>query len=211
MYKKSCTELFLELAKPNTETGISRWVNVQEFAGNYSRLQIGNGLSWGRKNSSLNKKYIIEKIKENGKIIKIRVNGYNNKKTFSQKIRKDIADKLRDKPCVFTGVFGNSENTTIEIDHKCGQKNEERVSNIQTQKEDDFQPTCKALNNIKRQKCKMCMKTGIRPCGCSIPGNILKYYAGNESLKESGCVGCYYYDPVKYRTTQLAMARKGEI
>lgn len=211
MIKKSCSELFLELANPDKKTGVSRWVSTKEFIGNYAKLQIGNGLSWGRKNSSLNKKYIIETEKHGGKIIKIRTNGYNEEKTFNQQIRKDISDKLREMPCVFTGINGKSENTIIEIDHKCGQKNEDRVSCLKTQKEEDFQPTCKAMNDIKRQKCKECIKTGIRPCGCSIPGNILKYYEGNESLKESGCVGCYYYDPVEYRTIQLNMARKGEI
>lgn len=49
------TELFLELAQPD-ESGISRWVYVTEFVGKYSELKIGNGLSWGRKESTLAKK-----------------------------------------------------------------------------------------------------------------------------------------------------------
>lgn len=49
------TELFLLLAKPDTN-GISRWVNVSEFVGYYSALQLGNGGSWCRASSTLAKK-----------------------------------------------------------------------------------------------------------------------------------------------------------
>ena len=45
------TDLFLELAKPNTK-GVSRWVNASEFVGKYKVLQLGNGGSWCR--ASLN-------------------------------------------------------------------------------------------------------------------------------------------------------------
>ena len=46
------TELFLRLAKPN-EQGISRWVNVNEFVGEYKDLKLGNGGSWCRASSPL--------------------------------------------------------------------------------------------------------------------------------------------------------------
>ena len=73
-------ELFLELANPDSETGTSRWVDVSEFVGEYSSLRLGNGFSWGRKNSPLYKEYIIEvdrsKTSGNG-IDRIRLNGYN--------------------------------------------------------------------------------------------------------------------------------------
>ncbi|MEJ8583379.1 hypothetical protein JSO63_07250 [Riemerella anatipestifer] len=36
------TELFLELAKPDSN-GVSRWVSVNEFIGKYKALQLGNG------------------------------------------------------------------------------------------------------------------------------------------------------------------------
>lgn len=53
------TELFLQLVNPN-EKGISRWVSVSEFVGDYKDLKLGNGGSWCRANSTLAKKYIIE-------------------------------------------------------------------------------------------------------------------------------------------------------
>ncbi|WQW73390.1 hypothetical protein KVK75_05570 [Helicobacter pylori] len=49
---KSKKELFLELAQPD-ENGVSRWVSVTEFVEKYQGLQLGNGGSWCRNNSSL--------------------------------------------------------------------------------------------------------------------------------------------------------------
>ena len=48
------TDLFLKLAKPDTE-GKSRWVDVSEFTGEYAQLKFGNGASWARKESNLAK------------------------------------------------------------------------------------------------------------------------------------------------------------
>jgi len=50
------TELFLKLAQPD-ENGISRWVGVSEFIGEYAELQLGNGGSWCRGSSTLAKLY----------------------------------------------------------------------------------------------------------------------------------------------------------
>ncbi|WRA31708.1 hypothetical protein KVK15_05855 [Helicobacter pylori] len=49
---KSKKELFLELAQPD-KNGVSRWVSVREFVEKYQGLQLGNGGSWCRNNSSL--------------------------------------------------------------------------------------------------------------------------------------------------------------
>ena len=40
MEKQTQIELFLELAKPDTETGISRWVSKTEFVGKYKDLMF---------------------------------------------------------------------------------------------------------------------------------------------------------------------------
>ena len=53
------TELFIKLAQPN-ESGVSRWVDITEFTGEYACLTFGNGASWARKESILAKKYNIE-------------------------------------------------------------------------------------------------------------------------------------------------------
>lgn len=203
--------LFLELAKPN-QKGFSRWVSVTEFVGKYQGLVLGNGLSWGRRGSTLAKKYIIEvdrKQTRGNKIDRIRLNGFNKEKGFNQAIRQDILKKLSQQKCVMLGVVGESENTRIEVDHKNGRKDDERVSNPKTQQESDFQPLCKAANDIKRQICKKCKATNIRWSAKNIKGNPYPFYEGDEHYKKPlGCVGCYQYDPVEYRIRSVEMVMK---
>jgi DNA-binding protein YbaB len=209
--KLTKTELFLELAQPNSK-GVSRWVDVTEFKGKYSVLELLNGLSWGRKSSSLAKKYIVEtdKTKTSGvKIDRIRLNGFNTKKTFNQNIRKDIKDFYKDKKCVMLGINGKSENTKVEIDHKAGRKDDPRVSNIKTQSLDDFQPLSKAANDAKRQICKRCKETNKRWNAKNLKGNPFEFYVGDENFtKELGCKGCYQFDPVEYRRTVVIKVSK---
>lgn len=199
---KSKMDLFLELACPD-ENGFSRWVNATEFVGIYRELQLGNGGSWCRKSSSLAKKYIVEFDKSQTKgnsIDALRLNGLNTQIHFNQSIRKDIREYYKLQKCVMLGVCGTSENTTIEVDHKDGRKDDERVSNIHAQHKDDFQPLCKAANDIKRQICKKCKETNIRWSAKNIKGNPYAFYEGDEEYtQELKCVGCYQYDPVAYR------------
>jgi len=198
------TELFIELAQPN-ENGISRWVLASEFIGKYKELQLGNGGSWCRASSTLAKKYILEfdKSKSKGNSIDaIRLIGFNTEKKFNQNIRRDIKEYYKFKNCVMLGVNGSSENTKIEIDHKDGRKEDHRVSNVGTQKLEDFQPLCKAANDIKRQICKRCKETNKRWNARNLKGNPFEFYVGDENYTETlGCKGCYQYDPVAYRKT----------
>ena len=140
MKKVSLCDLFVKLAQPD-ENGISRWVNVSEFSGEYEALKLGNGLSWGRSSSFLAKKYIIEVDKKqtpgNG-IDRIRLNGFNEEDSFSQYINPKIVQEIQQQKCVMLGVKGISENTRIEVDHKDGRKNDMRVSNPSLQKMSDF-------------------------------------------------------------------------
>ena len=202
MATQSKVELFLELAKPD-ENGVSRWVSVTEFTGKYESLRLGNGLDFGRRETSFAKKYIIEldkKVTPGPSIDRIRLNGYNRQDSFSQYISPEIAKVIRQKKCVMLGVNGQSANTRIEVDHKDGRKNDMRVANPATQKESDFQPLCKAANDIKRQICKECKLTNRRWDAKNIAGNPYSFYEGNENYTEElGCVGCYQYDPVEYR------------
>ncbi len=205
-------ELFIQLAQPD-DKGVSRWVDTSEFVGKYSSLELLNGLSWGRKSSTLAKIYNVEtdKSKTPGvKIDRIRLNGFNNKKTFNQTIRKDIRDFYRNQNCVMLGINGKSENTKIEIDHKDGRKDKERVSNTATQKLSDFQPLSKAANDVKRQICKRCKETNRRWNAKELKGNPFSFYYGDENYEESiGCEGCYQYDPVEYR--KFVVIRVGEM
>lgn len=188
-------ELFLKLAKPD-KNGITRWVKVTEFVGEYADLAFGNGASWARKESTLAKKYIIEFDKTltpgNG-IDAIRLNGFNNG-DFSQHISAEIKRIISNQRCV---VLGTSK---PEVDHKNGMKNEARVMRNEDQKLSDFQPLSKAANDAKRQFCKECMRTGIRYDAMQL-GYPMSYYAGDahHNGEETACIGCFWYDPIEFR------------
>lgn len=205
------TELFIKLANPN-ENGESRWVYSTEFVGEYADLQLGNGGSWCRASSSLAKKYIVEfnKSRTRGNSIDaVRLVGFRKEETFNQNIRQDIRDYYKTQRCVMLGVRGFSENTKIEIDHKDGRKEDWRVSNPATQHLNDFQPLCKAANDVKRQICKECKLTGQRWNAQNIKGNPYPFYEGDSSYTEElGCIGCYQYDPVAYRKSCVARVSK---
>lgn len=205
------TELFIKLANPN-EKGVSRWVYSTEFVGEYADLQLGNGGSWCRASSSLARKYIVEfdkSLSSGNSIDAVRLVGFRNEETFSQNIRQDIKDYYKTQRCVMLGIRGFSENTKIEIDHKDGRKEDWRVSNPATQSLDDFQPLCKAANDVKRQICKECKQTGKRWDAQNIKGNPYPFYEGDIDYTEAlGCVGCYQYDPVAYRKSCVARVSK---
>lgn len=102
------------------------------------------------------------------------------------------------------GVNGFSENTKIEVDHKDGRKDSDRISSLATQKMDDFQALCKAANDVKRQICKRCKQSNKRWDAKNIKGNPYSFYQGDvDYTAELGCVGCYQYDPVEYRKSMV--------
>ncbi len=195
-------ELFIELAKPDKH-GISRWVDTSEFVGKYSSLELLNGLSWGRKSSTLAKKYIVEKdksITSGNKIDRIRLNGFNNSttSTHTQSIRSDIKKEIAKQRCVVLGTKRSCDHKT-EVDHKDDRKNDARVMNTATQKIEDFQPLSKPANDAKRQFCKECKETNLR-YDAKLLGYPISFTKGDSDYTEElGCNGCFWYDPIAFR------------
>lgn len=189
------TELFIQLAQPDSN-GVSRWVSVSEFVGEYACLTFGNGASWARKESTLAKKYVIEfdkSISSGNGIDRIRLNGFNNS-DYSQYIRADIKRAVKARRCVVLGT------SNPEVDHKNGMKNEGRVMRNENQCLEDFQPLSKAANDAKRQFCKECRQTGIR-YDARLLGYPISYYSGvaEHHNEENACTGCYWYDPLEFK------------
>ena len=189
------TELFIKLAQPN-ENGISRWVDIDEFVGEYASLTFGNGASWARKESTLAKRYIIEfdkSITPGNGIDRIRLSGFNDG-DYSQHIRADIKRAIKARRCVVLGT------SNPEVDHKNGMKNEDRVMRNEDQRLEDFQPLSKAANDAKRQYCKECMRTGIRYDAKKL-GYPMSYYKGfaEHHNEPNACEGCYWYDPIEFK------------
>ncbi len=190
--------LFEKIAQPNYD-GESRWVSKSEFTGEFESLYFENGASWCRASSSIAKKYNVEfdkSITPGNSVDRIRLNGFRDEDEWigSQSIRSDIKAHYRAKRCVVLGT------SNPEVDHKNGYKNDARVMNVKTQEIDDFQPLSKPANDAKRQICKDCRKTGKRFDATSL-GYPIAFYEGGAIHDGSitGCVGCYWYDPVEFR------------
>lgn len=198
MKQKKLTKnnLFLELAEPDQETGISRWVNVDEFVGRYESLKFGNGADWARSDGNLAKTYNLERDNSQtpgNKVDRIKLNGYRIDEFGSQQIRADIRREINKQRCVILNT------SSPEPDHKNGRKNDLRVMNVETQVLDDFQPLSKAANAAKRQICKECRNTENRFDAKKIGYPISFTKGGLKYENDLGCIGCFWYDPIDFR------------
>jgi hypothetical protein len=188
-------ELFIELAKPDVN-GVSRWVAVSEFVGKYEVLRFGNGASWARSDGNLAKKYVVERDNTQtpgNSVDRVRLNGLRTGDAGTQQIRADIVKSIKARRCVVLGTSG------VQVDHKDGRKNDPRVMNPATQREEDFQPLCTHANTAKLQFCKECKTTGLRYDARRL-GYPISFTAGTVNYDEEiRCRGCFWYDPIDFR------------
>ena len=153
-----------------------------------------NGNQWARSHEGvIGSKYIIERKTKNGQAYSIQLVGFNDSLKGQRTVRKDIYDEIRKQRCV---VLDTS--TQIEVDHKNGRYDSEKVSNPETQSLDDFQPLHKSVNDAKRQHCKRCIENHKR-----YDAKRLGYKEGWIFGAETDliCKGCYWYDPKEFNKT----------
>ncbi len=189
-------ELWEQLAKPD-KNGVTRWVSVDEFVGEYQGLQLLNGAGWSRDDGPFGRKYIVERDKSitpGNRTDAIRTVGFFFDNTYTAYIDPNIKRTIQSQRCVVLGT------SNPEVDHKNGMKNEDRVMQNENQKSSDFQPLSKAANDAKRQYCKECKASGVRYDAKKL-GYPMSYYAGGpyHHNEENACVGCYWYDPLEFK------------
>lgn len=176
-------KLFEQISNP--QDGYSKQYFINNLALNFSSdFKTTNGSQWSRANSYLGKKYNIIKTYKSGRLESIQLDGFKETQEYHS-IPSKVREFYNGKPCVFTGSYNQ-----IEIDHKDARytKNYDSI--------EDFQPVCKAINDIKREICKKCKNNNCRPKGSTL-GFPFDFLKGNE--KSDYCEGCYYYDPIKFR------------
>ena len=175
----------LSVFNPDTN-GHSDWVTIQQV--------IDGGLRWSangnvRRNVPFNvDEFDWEFDRVKNKIVRMRLVGINTDKAFKQTIRKDIVAELRQQTksnfapdCIVDLVEEDKE-----IDHRWGRKDDPQFIHIADPKNqtiDDFQLLSHSHNQLKRQKCKECVQTGVRFDG--------KTY--------TTCLGCPLAQPELYR------------
>lgn len=173
------------------DEGFSPDITMEELEKYHHSYHTTNGGDWCRDNQSyLGKKYNIKREKRKGKIYSVKTDGFNKRTKINQSIRSDISKEIKSKRCVILDISSN-----IEVDHKDGMKNDWRLNDISLQKTEDFQPLTRTANDAKRQHCKKCIETGKRYDARRL-GYSESYTMGDENSKT--CVGCYWYDPVKF-------------
>lgn len=185
----SKASLFLELATPDNQ-GFSRKVKVAEFVGIYEGLKLGNGGSWCRHDSRLAKQYNVVRHQIKRTIVSVELQGFN-KNPVARSVKSIIKKEIKQNKCVILYT------SNPETDHKDGRLDNPRLTDINKQLKDDFQPLSKAANNAKRQHCKNCKKTGKR-FDATLIGYTKSQIKGN-GIYRGTCVGCYWYDPVAFR------------
>ena len=191
--QKSKRELFLELAQPN-DKGFSKPIKITKFVGKYARLKFGNGGDWCRHDSPLRKKYNVVPHHKNGgetgPIVSVELVGFNKNPTL-RPIKASISKVIKRQRCVILHT------SKPEVDHKDGRLDDPRLSDINQQTLNDFQPLSKAANVAKRQHCKECKESEVRFDAKKI-GYPVSQYEGNTEYQGT-CVGCYWYSPSDFR------------
>lgn len=176
------------------DEGFSPQVSMEELEKYHHSFHTTNGGDWCRSDSSyLGKKYTIARELRGGKIFAIKTDGFNKKRKINQSIRADILKDVQGRRCVILDI-----NTNIECDHKDGMKDDWRLNNKENQKIEDFQPLTKTANDAKRQHCKRCIESGKRYDAKRL-GYKESFILGDENSKT--CVGCYWYDPIRFNKT----------
>lgn len=178
--------------------GISKFVDVREFRGEFVSLKLGNGGSWCRFDGKLGKSYKLITVKQNSEvryswdvtdiekacinkqvIYYMRENQIYNKKgrkikliktygKMDEEYKKPIGRRIRNYFKDQSCVACGS-NSNLEIDHKNGLYNDPEVLDIKTQKIEHFQVLCKHCNDQKRQTIVFTKKYNKRYPASKIP------------------------------------------
>ena len=181
-------DLFLELAKPDKD-GLSRKVWICEFEGKYEDLRMGNGGDWCRDDGALGKHYNIERHKEKGKIVYVRLHGYK-KLPIDKPIPENIRKQINPLSCAVLAI------SNVEVDHKDGRRDDPRLSDASQVTIEDFQPLSRAVNVAKRQHCRTCRETDQRFDAKRL-GYSVSQVKGNGTYRGT-CLGCYWHDPALF-------------
>jgi len=125
-------------------------------------------------------------------------------------IRQGISPKLRERvlglyKCTEAMLLRKYESRLLEVDHKFPQirwdSDEQNLDNLtDADIKNKFILLTRENNLLKSRQCEKCYKTEIRG---TFPG-IYYWYEGNQKWDaelndEKGCVGCFWYDPHRWR------------
>lgn len=119
-------------------------------------------------------------------------------------LARRIKQLYKNEEALFLREFPPKE---LEIDHKFPQirwgkdEDENSVSMSEEAIKSKFILLTRSNNLLKSRQCEKCVKTGERG---NFPGIYFWYYGdsqwrGETQNDENGCVGCFWYDPYRWR------------
>ena len=187
----------MALFKPD-KAGVSDWVSVDDFE--------AADLKWSRNGAARHGAYwgitdVIweKKTKSGNAITHLRMNGLRTEDTWNQSVTASVKLHFNSEEICALSLL-KVPKALREVDHRYGNKTHPDYIELykpENQKPEDFQLLFSVLNSAKRQVCKTCCATGVRPKHPS-----LDFVEGDETHAESNpCAGCYLAEPERYRTT----------
>lgn len=123
---------------------------------------------------------------------------------ISQYLARKIKKLYNNEEALFLREFSPRE---LEVDHKFpqirweGNEQENKSTMDNEEIKSKFILLTRSNNLLKSRQCEKCVKENIRG---NFPG-IYFWYKGNQEWKgisksdKSGCIGCFWYDPYKWR------------
>ena len=199
MRKSRNFEKIIELFKPNKD-GISKWISVDDFATvdlNWSKN--GNARHGVFFNASQFKWE--KKVAASGTTVThLRTVGWNTKATFDQRISTQVKRHFEKENICSISLLPIPKSLR-EIDHRYGNKTHPDYVALYGANDQDpknFQLIFSVLNSAKRQKCKVCCESKVRPAHPT-----LGFVEGDQTHAEKfPCKGCYLAEPERYRALE---------
>lgn len=200
MTKMSNFEKVKKLFKPDKE-GNSQWISVDDFPSvdlNWSKN--GNG----RHGVYFNVPQFIWEKKVGGHsgrtVTHLRTVGLNTEAAFDQRISPQVKKYFESQKICSVSLMPIPQ-PLREIDHRYGNKTHPDYVALYGKAEQDpknFQLIFSVLNSAKRQMCKVCCESKVRPAHPT-----LGFVEGDKRHADRfPCRGCYLAEPERYRAIE---------
>lgn len=200
MAKLSNYETVKKLFKPDKD-GLSHWVSVDDFS--------SVDLNWSKNGNARHGVFFnVSEFKWEKKVgaptgrtvTHLRTAGWNTEDSFDQRISPKVKKHFEGKNLCSISLLPIPL-PLREIDHRYGNKTHPdyvALYGAVDQDPENFQLIFSVLNSAKRQICKTCCETKIRPAHPT-----LGFVEGDKKHAESfPCKGCYLAEPERYRAIE---------
>ena len=189
----------IKLFKPDAN-GLSKWVSVEDFASvelNWSTNgNARHGVFFNVSQLKWEKKVAVSSTT----VTHLRTVGWNTKPAFDQRITPKVKKHFEGEKLCSISLLPIPK-TVREIDHRYGNKTHPdyvAMYGAVDQDPKNFQLIFSVLNSAKRQICKTCCETKIRPAHPT-----LGFVEGDKKHADRfPCKGCYLAEPERYRALE---------